>query len=217
MKKIKLQRKPKRHKLEKIPVTQPIEPLEKEIKGNILDYIGKRSIVCVTTNCFVKKNGENVMGAGNAKDFKNAYPDLPFSIGVGLKFGPGPSIVKSIPIVDGRKVKNTYIMTFPTKPDYVVVKKDKTNILPIYRDKCSKGQKVPGYMGYSDLELIRKSADFINFEIQIMEKYKVPWIHGVIIPKPGIENRGLTWKKVKKVLKETGLYDNPIVQFIEKG
>lgn len=216
MKKIKLQKKPKRYKLKKIPVTKPIEPLEKEIKGNILDYVGKRNAICVTTNCFVKKNGENVMGKGNAKDFKDAYPDLPASIGISLKFGIGPSIVKSIPVVKSGEIKNTYIMTFPTKPDYVIVEKGLGNILPFYRDKCVKGQKVPGYMAYSDLELIRKSADLLNFMIQIFEKHNYPWRYGVIVPKPGIESGGLKWKDVKKVLKETGLYDNPMVQFIEK-
>lgn len=217
MKKIKLQRKPKKYKLEKILITQPIEPLEKEIKGNILDYVGKRKAICITTNCFVKKNGDNVMGKGNAKDFKDAYPDLPASIGISLKFGTGPSIVKSIPTISNKEIKNTYIITFPTKPDYVIVEKGMANILPFYRDKCIKGQKVPGFMAYSDLELIRKSADLLNFTINIFKKHNInDWKCGVVVPKPGIESGGLKWKDVKKVLKETGLYDNPMVQFIEK-
>ena len=39
-----------------------------EITGNILNYIGKpKTLVCITTNGFVKNNGEAVMGAGCAK------------------------------------------------------------------------------------------------------------------------------------------------------
>ena len=42
-----------------------------EIEDNSYDAI------CCTTNKIVKNNGELVMGAGIAKQFKAKYPDLP--------------------------------------------------------------------------------------------------------------------------------------------
>lgn len=39
-------------------------------------------IILVTTNSFVKNNGELVMGAGAAKEAKRLYPELPKQLGV---------------------------------------------------------------------------------------------------------------------------------------
>lgn len=58
----------------------------KEIHGELWDYFGKPDcIVCITTNGFVKKNGEAVMGAGNAKQAKERMPWLPGVFGTVLK------------------------------------------------------------------------------------------------------------------------------------
>lgn len=80
-------------------------------KGNILDYIGKCDIVCVTTNGIVKPNGELVMGAGCALSFKRAFPSLPKTLGEKIKSKGNRPVV-------GGKVENTYIVSFPTKNHY---------------------------------------------------------------------------------------------------
>lgn len=80
-------------------------------KGNILSYIGKCNIVCVTTNGIVKSNGDLVMGAGCALAFKKAFPNLPNLLGTQIK------IKGNRPVVGG-KVNNTYIVSFPTKNHY---------------------------------------------------------------------------------------------------
>ena len=86
-------------------------------KGNILDYIGKCDIVCVTTNGIVKSNGELIMGAGCALSFKRAFPSLPKILGEKVKAKGNRPLV-------GGKVKDTYIVSFPTKNHY----KENSNI-----------------------------------------------------------------------------------------
>lgn len=54
-------------------------------QGNILNYIGKSDIVCVTTNGVVKSNGELVMGGDCALAFKNNFPEIPKILGEKVK------------------------------------------------------------------------------------------------------------------------------------
>ena len=49
----------------------------REVRGNIWDHLNKTNIViCITTNGFVKKNGECVMGKGNALEPTKVYPNV---------------------------------------------------------------------------------------------------------------------------------------------
>jgi hypothetical protein len=48
-------------------------------QGDILE--SKDTYLCFTSNSVIKSNGELVMGAGVAKDFKNKYPNLPKQFG----------------------------------------------------------------------------------------------------------------------------------------
>lgn len=80
-------------------------------KGDVLNYIGKSDIVCVTTNGIVKSNGELVMGAGCALAFKKRFPELPKTLGLKVKEKGNRPLV-------GGKVEDTYIVSFPTKNHY---------------------------------------------------------------------------------------------------
>lgn len=80
-------------------------------KGNILNPIGVVDIVCVTTNGIIKSNGELVMGAGCALEFKNRFPKIPKILGDKIKKSG------NLPYVAG-KVEKTYIASFPTKNNY---------------------------------------------------------------------------------------------------
>ena len=70
------------------------------------------SVLCITTNGDLNKNGECIMGKGVALQFKNLFPDLPKRIGNFIQqygnrvFNLGLFNYKGIPI---------RIMTFPTK------------------------------------------------------------------------------------------------------
>lgn len=55
----------------------------REISGNAWDYYNNNSDVtlCITTNGFVKANGECVMGRGIAFTAKTKFPSLPYRLG----------------------------------------------------------------------------------------------------------------------------------------
>lgn len=57
----------------------------REAFGNLWDWYDQGSWVCITTNGFVKRNGENVMGAGVAKQCKERYPDFPRMLGSSIR------------------------------------------------------------------------------------------------------------------------------------
>lgn len=53
-----------------------------EITGNLWDYYGKPGhVVCITTNGFVKKNGDAVMGRGCAWEATQRIPDIARTLG----------------------------------------------------------------------------------------------------------------------------------------
>lgn len=56
-----------------------------EITGNIWDFKSPRTPICITTNGFVKANGECVMGRGVALQAKQRYPKLPIQLGTRIK------------------------------------------------------------------------------------------------------------------------------------
>ena len=50
-------------------------------KGNIWDDIKNTDVLVVTTNSFIKRNGELVMGRGFALQVKNRFPKVPLLLG----------------------------------------------------------------------------------------------------------------------------------------
>lgn len=80
-----------------------------EIKGELWDFFGKpNKIICITTNGFVKKNGEAVMGRGCAAEAKLRIPQIAAMLGYHLtKHGNLPYRVPAAPI-----------LTFPVKHNW---------------------------------------------------------------------------------------------------
>jgi hypothetical protein len=55
----------------------------KEVKGDLWTYAPAESVVrCITTNGFVKKSGEAVMGAGCAKEATQQWPVIAHDVGL---------------------------------------------------------------------------------------------------------------------------------------
>lgn len=52
----------------------------REIKGDIWDYLG-RSVLAITTNGYVSKQGKAVFGRGCAAQARERFPDLPQRLG----------------------------------------------------------------------------------------------------------------------------------------
>jgi len=199
----------KKHKL--------IPSIEKEIKGNIWDYIGKCDAMCIPINLYMKDE-KNIMGAGLAKELKERYPEIPHSIFfIYNNFGFDIHILMTEHLTKSKNniitgINTTLILGFPTKPEWIRVNKSRSNVLPYYKTKpfVFAGKDIPGYMGYSDLKLIKKSATILKRKIEI-----TGW--KVILPKVGTGKGELEWKNVKKVLEEVGLYQMNEVTIIEKG
>jgi hypothetical protein len=66
---------------------------------------------CITTNGFVKNNGEAVMGAGIAKQAKLFYPKLPLAVGLAIQVLGNhvtPFVVE----------KDNILFTFPVKHNW---------------------------------------------------------------------------------------------------
>lgn len=55
------------------------------VQSNIWDYASKLSFICITTNSILNKNGELVMGKGNAQQAKVLAPNLPKDFGDQIK------------------------------------------------------------------------------------------------------------------------------------
>ena len=87
----------------------------KEIRGDLWDYLLKpRHVVCITTNGFVKKNGEAVMGRGCAKQATNLIQDLPILVGSHLS--KNGNHVGQIKVAMGKK--SLRLITFPVKHNW---------------------------------------------------------------------------------------------------
>lgn len=168
----------------------------KEIKGDILEFMGNYDFVCVTTNGFVKANGENVMGAGVAKAFKDVYPSLPKLVGRNIrKFG---NIVDFIcHLQDGNGDSITSLLTFPTKPATVTINNvlDTKYLVPWRRKYFYRnGVIVPGFFALSTLELVEESLKQLVEYVDSFENVTV------LLPRPGCSNGGLDWYKDVKPL-----------------
>lgn len=83
----------------------------KEIVGDFWEHAPNYDVILVTTNGIVKSNGELVMGAGLAKQFKDRYPDLPRDLGHRINF-----LGKNIPYLFYDQ--SPAIISFPTKHHY---------------------------------------------------------------------------------------------------
>jgi len=117
----------------------------KEISGDMFSpvYVKFADAICVTTNGFVKKNGQAVMGAGNALQAREIFKGLALDLGRLIK--KNGNIVQIIRFgkIHGKKLP---IVSFPVKHNW---------------------------WEKADLELIRKSLDQLLAEIKFNQWERV--------------------------------------------
>ncbi len=161
---------------------------------------GPSTIICFTSNGVVKKNGEGVMGKGNALEAATYFPSLPQKLGAML------STHENIPFVwRGLSASGTLIGSFPSKPAEMYVGSEEEaewRVCRHMRGRFKYPTTVPGWACRSSLELIRNSASRMAL---IADRNNVSTVR---IPFPGIGNGELTFDEVKEVLLEV-LDDNP--------
>lgn len=162
---------------------------------NMLSYVvanGDKIIfnpdaLVITTNGFVKSNGEAVMGRGCAKKAATIFPTLPILLGRGLgRLGNHAHII----VVNDAMT----FVSFPVKPVDAVCNKDKSNVVFHMRNKFCYGDTVPGWACKADLKLIEQSAG----ELRELADMRC-WSH-VVLPRPGCGAGELDWIDVKPIL-----------------
>lgn len=147
----------------------------KETFGDIWRIQFRFDAVCITTNGYVKKNGEAVMGRGIAKEASLKYPDFPKRLGYILReFG---NVVWPFEFDrwNGEADYQELLFSFPVKPIF-----------------GPNGEM--GWKARADLELIKDSAKQLVSYVDEMH------LKGVLLPRPGCGNGGLKWEQVKPVI-----------------
>ena len=162
----------------------------KEWYGDMFSWfsIPKKTIMCVTTNGYVKNNGECVMGRGLAKAIADRFPEIPRILGTKIK--------KSGNVIHELYIRgNVMIMSFPVKHSSLVIS-DLNQVVPHNRDKYKIGDICPGFALVADIDLIKKSAKEI---VSIMDK--LPDYSYCCLPRIGCGAGCLDWKtQVKPVI-----------------
>jgi hypothetical protein len=156
--------------------------------------------LCITTNGFVKSNGEAVMGRGIAKEAANRFSMLPKLLGDTLR--TRGNNVHLFTLLEYNHQLDMYLefllITFPVKP---ISKKisDLSEVVSHMHSQFKSGDVVPGWACKAELSLIRQSCK------QLMELVNNSNMTGegiVVLPFPGIGNGELSRENVQKILDE---------------
>ncbi len=82
------------------------------------DLLQQAQIICITTNGFVKRNGECVMGRGIAKQMKEYIPSIPYLLG--YKISSKGNHVYNLGRVNSEKLmfNKHWLISFPVKHNW---------------------------------------------------------------------------------------------------
>ncbi len=152
------------------------------IKANIITLHENGKIICITTNGFIKKNNQGVLGRGNALAAATRYPTLPINLAIHIK--QNGNVVGPI----GKR-----IISFPVKP----ASGNYEQVLDKVRYMYKPGNQIPGYHCKADLKLIEQSLNQLG---EFINKFN---LEEVYLPLPGCNNGELEFKDVEPIL-ETG-------------
>lgn len=155
-----------------------------EAKGNI--FTTNCDALCITTNGYVTRNGDAVMGRGCAKQAAEYVPNLKSTFGKLLKHRG--NIVQIL-----AQQNDTYWLNFPVKPHSIVLGDDR-EVVRHMRGKFEIGDTVPGWACVADYNMIVESA------LQLVDLTDRMGWKKVILPRPGCGFGELSWTEVKPVL-----------------
>lgn len=157
----------------------------KNIKGNLFEQ--ECDAICITTNGFVKNDGECVMGRGCAATAALTWPQLPKLIGNGIKlWGNRVFTVK--------ETEKYAIMVFPVKP--ISEPFTGTNAVSHMAPRFKIGQTIPGWACKAKPGLIIKSAKEL---LKIANQRN--W-NRIVLPRPGCGAGELNWSDIEPYLQE---------------
>ena len=156
-----------------------------EIKGDLWNQ--NCDALCITTNGFVKKNGEAVMGKGCAKQACERIPELARRLGHSLNIdGNNPSLLG---------LYGDYnLYSFPVKSISEKCLMDRSNVVRHMRDKFNYADDVPGWACVAREELIVASAQAM-VDIAYERNYQK-----IVLPRPGCGAGELKWENICPML-----------------
>ena len=160
--------------------------------GDIVEEkLGEDCVMCITTNGFVKKSGQAVMGRGIAKQIKDKIPKIDLQLG-NLIFIDG----NRVNII--RKYADTTLVAFPVKPDKIYIDNpDKVNFAVKHmKNKFKMYDTIPGWACVADIEIIYESTK------RLVSLANINKWHTVYLPKPGCGAGELDWEDVEPIMSE---------------
>lgn len=155
----------------------------KEAFGNML-HMDADALV-ITTNGFVKSNGQAVMGRGIAQQVAKHLPGFPKALGNLLRFRGN-----SVHFV--MRHSDMALVTMPVKPASVIF--DGTNVVAHATHHFNIGDTAPGFWAKAQLDIIERSAH------QLVDLANANHWNTVILPRPGCGAGELNWTDVKPIL-----------------
>lgn len=156
----------------------------KEAYGDMLDM--DTDALVITTNGFVKLNGECVMGRGIAKQVAEICPDIPFKLGSLIK-NKGNIVHQLITVED------ITLISFPVKPSTFIY--DGTNA--VSHCKANLGEKVAGFLAKANTQIIENSLQQL---VKLANQH--PEWQKILIPRVGCGAGELNYKDIKPLMEQ---------------
>ena len=161
--------------------------------GDMLDTEADHLVV--TTNGFVTKTGNAVMGRGIALKIANLVPGIKAQLGKLLN-EEGNVVHELIP-----NNKRMGLISFPVKPIKVKVNKARDNVVSHARDNYKVNQVAPGFHAIADIKIIAKSCR------QLVKLADEMGMDNIILPFAGCGAGELDWEKDVRPIMESLLDD----------
>jgi hypothetical protein len=155
----------------------------KQANGNLFGI--DCDAICITTNGYVKTNGNAVMGKGCALEASKLLPTLPQLLGASLR-KHGNHVSHLITAND------TALLSFPVKPESVIF--NGHNVVKHMAHKYKIDHKVYGCFAVADIHLIEQSAK------ELVQLTDLNGWTNVILPRPGCGHGELQWADVEQIL-----------------
>lgn len=179
-----------------------------EIVGDMWKEGVNYDAVCITTNGFVKKNGEAVMGRGCAKEAAGFWWDIPHLLGDLI--GDNGNVVQKLKVVmlpPGLRCAPftpVQLISFPVKPVEMPMTPQlvNTQVVVHMRDAFRFKRMVPGWACVAQLSIIKDSAHQLVELIHKINERSAFATGRILLPRPGCGAGELRWEDVRPILSE---------------
>lgn len=154
---------------------------------NIWNKYNQDETICITTNGYIKANGQAVMGKGVAQQATRCFFNIQAELG---------RLIQN----HGNVVQTIYprVISFPVKPKRGICNIHKSNVVIHMREKFNPGYVVPGWAMQASIELIQQSLWTLSLA------YHIKAFDKVYLPKPGCGAGGLKWPRIKLLCQDYG-------------